>query len=205
MGFHGTYHKTIIAFIALFILILASPVMAAGKFDDAPTDGLASGLLLGGDWETYSTPPAISKIDETSTSKTIIWGYTRPEAKEEIVAGISLFVKNVSVKGKRVAIDMNAAEGLPLTIRFLSFVPGLSREGENDSYVPVEGVIEILSGSHEIVLEPEFMPVPNWWSQGSMRTKFNPLDVRIIQFEVQFDKETGSVADTIKFKKITVY
>jgi hypothetical protein len=163
----------------------------------------SKGTRLTGEWEVFDSGSAKSEYrDEKDHSLT--WMYHVPKIVPETYAGLDLYINPVSMDEKKVLISLESINRFPIHIRFFSFVPGYSKNKDQDTLVPVEASVYLISGFQEILLDPALLQIPDWWleERGNPRLEFYSKNIQIIEFEAQVDDEIGPVSDTIKIKSI---
>jgi ferredoxin-fold anticodon binding domain-containing protein len=161
------------------------------------------GMLLSGEWYPFDQRPSMSSI--SFRGKDVVWTYDVPEPNaDENYAGLNVYISPVSVKTRKVDVRLNSEKGISIFVRFYSFRPGFSKEDADDTYVPAETMVSLKKGEQVITLLPESLHVPRWWRQekAAMKVKFNPADVRVVQFEAVTDEDVGPVSDTVTIKAI---
>ncbi len=161
------------------------------------------GIKLYGEWETFDKRPSKSHLKK-GKDHSVTWKYHVPKIVEDTYAGIDLYMHPVSMHEKKVLIGLESENEFPIHIRFFSFVPGYSKNDDDDTYVPVEASVHLVSGFQEILLEPSLLQIPGWWleEKGNPHLEFSPKHIQIIEFEAQVDEDIGPVSDTIIIQSI---
>ncbi len=105
---------------------------------------------------------------------------------------------------RNILIPLESAKGSPLWLRFYSVIPGFLKEGDYDTWVPVEKVVYLKPGLQDIHLTLSEFSVPDWWREeyNAADAAFYPQAVRVIEFEAFFDENTGPVDDVVVIKAI---
>jgi hypothetical protein len=163
----------------------------------------SKGIRLTGEWEVFDEKPSKSRIQKEK-DHTITWSYHVPKIVEETYAGIGLFIHPVSMDEKTILISLESKNSHPIHVRFFSFVPGYSKKNDDDTFVPVEASVHLISGYQEILLEPALLQIPEWWleERGNPQLEFNPKHIQVIEFEAQVDEDIGPVSDIIKIQSV---
>jgi len=163
----------------------------------------SKGIRLTGEWEAFHEKPSKSHIRKEK-DHTITWTYHVPKIVEETYAGIGLYIHPVSMDEKTILVSLESKNSLPIHVRFFSFVPGYSKKNDDDTFVPVEASVHLISGYQEILLEPALFQIPEWWleERGNPQLVFNPKHIQVIEFEAQVDEDIGPVSDIIKIQSI---
>ncbi len=161
------------------------------------------GIKLYGDWEAFDKRPSKSHLKK-GKDNSVTWKYNVPKIVEDTYAGIGLYMHPVSMHAKKVLIGLESENEFPIHIRFFTFIPGYSRKDDDDTYVPVEASVHLVSGFQEILLEPSLLQIPEWWleEKGNPHLEFSSKHIQIIEFEAQVDEDIGPVSDTIKIQSI---
>ena len=163
----------------------------------------SKGIKLYGDWEAFDKKPSKSQLKK-GKDQSVTWKYHVPKIVEDTYAGIGLYIHPVSMYEKKILISLESENSFPLHVRFFSFVPGYSKKNDDDTYVPVEASLHLVSGFQKVLLEPSLLQIPEWWleEKGNPRLEFYSKNIQIIEFEAQVDEEIGPVSDTIKIQSI---
>ena len=159
----------------------------------------SKGIRLTGEWENFDAGPSKSDHREEK-DHSVSWTYNVPKIVEETYAGLNLYIQPVSMEEKKVHIALESINRFPIHIRFFSFVPGYSQKKDQDTLVPVEASVHLISGFQEIFLEPTLLEIPEWWleERGNPQLEFYPKNIQIIEFEAQVDDEIGPVEKGIR-------
>jgi hypothetical protein len=163
----------------------------------------SKGIRLTGEWEAFDEKPSKSRIQKEKDNA-VIWTYHVPKIFEDTYAGIGLYMHPVSMDKKTILVSLESKNSFPIHVRFFSFAPGYSKKNDDDTFVPVEASVHLISGYQEILLEPALLQIPEWWleERGNPQLEFNPKHIQIIEFEAQVDEDIGPVSDTIKIQSI---
>jgi hypothetical protein len=157
-----------------------------------------------GEWEAFDKRPSKSHLIK-GKDHSVTWKYHVPKIVEDTYAGIGMYMHTVvSMYEKKVLISLESKNDFPIHIRFFSFVPGYSKKDDDNTYVPVEASVHLVSGFQEVLLEPSLLQIPEWWleEKGNPHLDFSPKNIQIIEFEAQVDEDIGPVSDTIKIQSI---
>jgi hypothetical protein len=163
----------------------------------------SKGIRLTGEWETFDSGPSKSNFRKEK-DHSVTWTYHVPKIVEETYAGIGLLIHPVSMNEKTILVSLESKNSFPIHVRFFSFAPGYSKKNDDNTFVPVEASVHLISGYQEILLEPALLQIPDWWleERGKPQLEFNPKHILIIEFEAQVDEDIGPVSDTIKILSI---
>jgi len=164
----------------------------------------SKGIELYGEWEAFDKRPSKSHLRK-GKDHSVTWKYHVPKIVEDTYAGIGLYMHPVvSMYEKKILIGLESENDYPIHIRFFSFVLGYSKKDDDDTYVPVEASVHLVSGFQEVLLEPSLLQIPEWWlkEKGNPHLEFSSKNIQIIEFEAQVDEDIGPVSDTIKIHSI---
>jgi len=163
----------------------------------------SKGIAIYGEWEAFDKRPSKSHLRKEK-DHSVTWKYHVPKIVEDTYAGIGLYMHPISMYEKKILISLDSKNAFPIHLRFFSFVPGYSKKGDDDTYVPVEASVNLVSGFQEVLLEPSLLQIPKWWleEKGNPHLEFFPKNIQIIEFEAQVDEDIGPVSDTIKIQSI---
>lgn len=103
-------------------------------------------------------------------------------------------------------LDLHADRGLPVMFNVYSFVPGYSKEGDDDSLVPTGDRLSLAKGKNEIRLDLSTFQTPQWWlkENGNPDVRFMPEDIRWLEFCAEYDQDMDPVSDTLKIHAFAI-
>jgi len=163
------------------------------------------GEEITGDWGVFMEKPAVSTYT-LEKDLSVVWRYDVPTITDETYAGLDLNIQPVPMKGRKVVIQIQSEKGYPIHVRFYSFSPDFSKDGKEETWVPVEKLVRLKTGSQQLSLEPDRMAIPEWWYEenDSWEEKFQADDVRMIEFGAVVDEALGPVSDTLTIETVTL-
>ncbi len=169
------------------------------------TELVFDGKRIDGEWHPYAKPPATSSLHVNQNGQ-VIWIYAIPETDEDIYTGIDFYIDSMSISGRRVDIAIDSESGRPLEMRFYAFVSGFSKQGDEDTLVPGETILQISPGAQSLTIDETNLEVPWWWrkEKGNKDVAFSSNDIRTIEFGAVVDKEAGPVSDRIVIQSIRI-
>ncbi|MBU0482700.1 MAG: CsgG/HfaB family protein [Proteobacteria bacterium] len=157
-----------------------------------------------GSWEAFASDGSHSRFLEKAGGGGS-WSYRVSDGAEDY-AGLTRYLDSHEIKGRTLLITCRAKNGHPLYVRFYSFVPGFSKEDDDESLVPVEKLVDIGRVAVEIEAPHHRMRVPDWWRKEKKAhdVTFNPDDIRHFEIEAGDEESEGTVKDVVEIIRVSV-
>ena len=155
------------------------------------------------EWDTYASEGSASSYAVEDGIG--MWSY-RVRGGEDDHAGIGWETQGLDLRGARLLFKCASRHGYPLHVRLYSFTPGFSHGDDDDTYVPVEGVIRCGEVAGEEIVVPAAMKVPEWWrkEKHAPDVRLNPGDIRQIELAAGEGLVDSSVRDQVELFRISV-
>ena len=167
----------------------------------SPAGSLQPKKRVNGSWESFASENSQSRF-QAKAGAGGVWSYTIAEDDDDF-AGVSFDFGKGGFKDT-LLLTCRAKENYPVYIRFLSFVPGFSSEGDDESLVPVERLVSLGTIAVEVELSPAEMAVPAWWrkEKEAENVQFNRDDIRFLELAASEEVSTTAVSDEIEIVRI---
>ena len=169
------------------------------KFESASdSKSVDKGNRIIGEWYSFEKRPQKSRILSKS-SNSAVWEYSVPRVREDSYAGVALEVKSLSIENRKLNIEINSKNGHPVECYIYSFVPGFSKESDDETFVPGYVSFPLKPGKQLLEIQPSFLSIPDWWYEENdiESISFNQKDIREIDIEAIVEEELGPISDTI--------
>jgi TolB-like protein len=155
-------------------------------------------------WEVFSSDNSQSLYTE-KTGESGTWSY-KISSKEESFAGITFDLDGKSFKANTVRLTCRSLNGYQVYLRFYSFVPGFSSNDDDETFVPVEKLVNLGEIASEFEATHQKMEVPEWWrkEKNAPKVSFNPDDIRYFEIAASEEAAIGTIKDVIEILRVTI-